>query len=260
MLTFTKSMLALSVMAAVGGANAATYTEDTTLTDKIFTEGIMAIDGATVTVTGDEIAGKWFKATNHSQDVGSKYSYEQSKLLLGNADTKKITINNSSKDLVSGLIVSGPGTERPDFAGSQMFVTTKDLVMNLHSENSYAYGINAMNASTNRRDENSELIEGAKETVKLVSMLKTPSSMQQPAPISILRTRNIVPSASLRFRKLKLKSMAIYMSMPVPPLLPEVRLSLTSTKTKTPIPSSNSTATSISTTINQPVKPLFVLL
>ena len=128
----------------------------------------MAIDGATVTVTGDEIAGKWFKATNHSQDVGSKYSYEQSKLLLGNADTKKITINNSSKDLVSGLIVSGPGTERPDFAGSQMFVTTKDLVMNLHSENSYAYGINAMNASTNRRDENSELIEGAKETVKLV--------------------------------------------------------------------------------------------
>ena len=144
------------------------YTEDTTLTDKIFTEGIMAINGATVTVTGDEIAGKWFKATNYSQDVGSKYSYEQSKLLLGNADTKKITINNSSKDLVSGLIVSGPGTERPDFAGSQMFVTTKDLVMNLHSDNSYVYGINAMNASDNRRDENSELIEGAKETVKLV--------------------------------------------------------------------------------------------
>ena len=49
MLTFTKSMLALSVMAAVGGANAATYTEDTTLTDKIFTEGIVAINGATVT-------------------------------------------------------------------------------------------------------------------------------------------------------------------------------------------------------------------
>ena len=46
----------------------------------------MAINGATVTVTGDEIAGKWFKATNYSQDVGSKYSYEQSKLLLGNAD------------------------------------------------------------------------------------------------------------------------------------------------------------------------------
>lgn len=36
MLTFTKSMLALSVMAAVAGANAATYTEDTTLTDKIW--------------------------------------------------------------------------------------------------------------------------------------------------------------------------------------------------------------------------------
>ena len=62
MLTFTKSMLALSVMAAVGGANAATYTVDTTLTDKIFTEGIVAINGATVTVAGDEITGKLFKA------------------------------------------------------------------------------------------------------------------------------------------------------------------------------------------------------
>lgn len=168
MLTFTKSMLALSVMAAVGGANAATYTEDTTLTDKIFTEGIVAINGATVTVTGDEIAGKWFKATNYSQDVGSKYSYEQSKLLLGNADTKKITINNSSTGFVAGLEVSGPANDKPEFAGSQIVVTSKDLVMNLHSENDYVYGINAMNASTNRRDENSELVDGAKETVKVV--------------------------------------------------------------------------------------------
>lgn len=168
MLTFTKSMLALSVMAAVGGANAATYTEDTTLTDKIFTEGIVAINGATVTVTGDEIAGKWFKATNYSEDVGSKYSYEQSKLLLGNADTKKITINNSSTGFVAGLEVSGPANDKPEFAGSQIVVTSKDLVMNLHSENDYVYGINAMNASTNRRDENSELVDGAKETVKVV--------------------------------------------------------------------------------------------
>lgn len=71
MLTFTKSMLALSVMAAVGGVNAATYTENTTLTDKIFTQSVTAIDGATVTVTGDEITGKLFKATNHPSDVGS---------------------------------------------------------------------------------------------------------------------------------------------------------------------------------------------
>lgn len=95
MLTFTKSMLALSVMAAVGGVNAATYTENTTLTDKIFTQSVTAIDGATVTVTGDEITGKLFKATNHPSDVGSQYSYEQSKILLGNAETKKITINHS---------------------------------------------------------------------------------------------------------------------------------------------------------------------
>ena len=117
---------------------------------------------------------------------------------------------------------------------------------------SYAYGINAMNASTNRRDENSELIEGAKETVKLVINAEN--------TIINATTGTDIDPQDKDFRKLKLKSMAIYMSMPVPPLLPEVRLSLTSTKTKTPIPSSNSTATSISTTINQPVKPLFVLL
>lgn len=171
MLTFTKSMLALSVMAAVGGVNAATYTENTTLTDKIFTQSVTAIDGATVTVTGDEITGKLFKATNHPNDVGSQYSYEQSKILLGNAETKKITINHSytgsAAAVLSGLAASGPSDDH-DYAGSQIYVTTKDLVMNLHSDNYYVYGINAMNATTNRRDENSKLVEGAKETVKVV--------------------------------------------------------------------------------------------
>ena len=171
MLTFTKSMLALSVMAAVGGVNAATYTENTTLADKIFTQSVTAIDGATVTVTGDEITGKLFKATNHPSDVGSQYSYEQSKILLGNAETKKITINNSytgsAAAVLSGLSASGPSDDH-DYAGSQIYVTTKDLVMNLHSDNYYVYGINAMNATTNRRDENSELVDGAKETVKVV--------------------------------------------------------------------------------------------
>lgn len=169
MLTFTKSMLALSVMAAVGGVNAATYTENTTLTDKIFTQSVTAIDGATV--TGDEITGKLFKATNHPSDVGSQYSYEQSKILLGNAETKKITINHSytgsAAAVLSGLAASGPSDDH-DYAGSQIYVTTKDLVMNLHSDNYYVYGISAMNATTNRRDENSELVEGAKETVKVV--------------------------------------------------------------------------------------------
>ena len=102
-------MLALSVMAAVGGANAATYTEDTTLTDKIFTQDVVALGGATVTVTGDEITGKFFKATNHSDDVNGKYSYKPSKLLLGNADTNKITIDNSysgsAATVLSGLSV-----------------------------------------------------------------------------------------------------------------------------------------------------------
>ena len=164
-------MLALSVMAAVGGVNAATYTENTTLADKIFTQSVTAIDGATVTVTGDEITGKLFKATNHPSDVGSQYSYEQSKILLGNAETKKITINNSytgsAAAVLSGLSASGPSDDH-DYAGSQIYVTTKDLVMNLHSDNYYVYGINAMNATTNRRDENSELVDGAKETVKVV--------------------------------------------------------------------------------------------
>lgn len=171
MLTFTKSMLALSVMAAVGGVNAATYTENTTLADKIFTQSVTAIDGATVTVTGDEITGKLFKATNHPSDVGSQSSYEQSKILLGNAETKKITIDNSytgsAAAVLSGLSASGPSDDH-DYAGSQIYVTTKDLVMNLHSDNYYVYGINAMNATTNRRDENSELVDGAKETVKVV--------------------------------------------------------------------------------------------
>lgn len=167
MRTFTKSILAVAVMTTFGAANAATYSTDTTLTDKIFTENITAINGATVTVTGDEITAKRFTATNHSDHVTTPgYSFKQSKVMLGNADTKKITINNSSTGFVSGLAVNGPANR--DFAGSQIHVTTKDLVMNLHSEDDYVYGVYAMNSSTNRRDDNSNMLEGAKETATVV--------------------------------------------------------------------------------------------
>ena len=167
MRTFTKSMLAVAVMTTFGAASAATYSTDTALTDKIFTENITAINGATVTVTGDEITAKRFTATNHYNHInGTNYTYDQSKVILGNDATKKITINNSSTGFVSGLAVNGPANK--DFAGSQIHVTTKDLVMNLHSEDDYVYGVYAMNSSTDRRDDNSNMLEGAKETAKVV--------------------------------------------------------------------------------------------
>lgn len=167
MRNFTKSMLAVAVMTTFGAANAATYSTNTALTDKIFTENITAINGATVTVTGDEITAKRFTATNHYNHInGTNYTYDQSKVILGNDATKKITINNSSMGFVSGLAVNGPANK--DFAGSQIHVTTKDLVMNLHSEDDYVYGVYAMNSSTNRRDDNSNMLEGAKETAKVV--------------------------------------------------------------------------------------------
>ncbi len=40
--------------------------------------------------------------------------------------------------------------------------------MNLHSEDDYVYGVYAMNSSTDRRDDNSNMLEGAKETTKVV--------------------------------------------------------------------------------------------
>ncbi len=166
MVTFTKSLLAVAVMTTFGVANSATYSTDKELTDKIFTENITAINGATVKVLGEEITAKQFTATNHSDHVSGKYTYNQSKVMLGDADTKKITINNSSKGFVSGLAVNGPGNR--DFAGSQIHVTTKDLEIVLHSEDDYVYGVYAMNASDDRRDDNSSMIEGAKETAKVV--------------------------------------------------------------------------------------------
>lgn len=167
MVTFTKSLLAVAVMTTFGVANSATYSTDEELTDKIFTENITAINGATVKVSGEEITAKQFTATNHSDHVsGPGYSYKQSTVMLGNADTKTITINNSSKGFVSGLAVNGPGNR--DFAGSQIHVTTKDLVIDLHSEDNYVYGVYAMNASTDRRDDDSNMKEDAKETAKVV--------------------------------------------------------------------------------------------
>lgn len=41
-------------------------------------------------------------------------------------------------------------------------------MLNLHSDNDYVYGVYAMNSSTNRRDDNSNMVGGAKETAKVV--------------------------------------------------------------------------------------------
>lgn len=167
MVTFTKSLLAVAVMTTFGVANSATYSTDQELTDEIFTENITAINGATVKVFGEKITAKQFRATNHPNDIsGTNFKYGQSKVMLGNADTKKITINNSSKGFVSGLAANGPGNG--NYAGSQIHVTTKDLVMDLHSDDDYVYGVYAMNASSDRRDDNSNMIAGAEETAKVV--------------------------------------------------------------------------------------------
>lgn len=167
MVTLTKSLLAVAVMTTFGVANSATYSTDQELTDEIFTENITAINGATVKVFGEKITAKQFRATNHPNDIsGTNFKYGQSKVMLGNADTKKITINNSSKGFVSGLAANGPGNG--NYAGSQIHVTTKDLVMDLHSDDDYVYGVYAMNASSDRRDDNSNMIAGAEETAKVV--------------------------------------------------------------------------------------------
>lgn len=167
MVTLTKSLLAVAVMTTFGVANSATYSTDQELTDEIFTENITAINGATVKVFGEKITAKQFRATNHPNDIsGTNFKYGQSKVMLGNPDTKKITINNSSKGFVSGLAANGPGNG--NYAGSQIHVTTKDLVMDLHSDDDYVYGVYAMNASSDRRDDNSNMIAGAEETAKVV--------------------------------------------------------------------------------------------
>ena len=61
----------------------------------------MAIDGATVTVTGEEMAGKWFKATNYSGDVGSKYSSLKSSKAPTNYFTPNIWRKSWSRLVVS---------------------------------------------------------------------------------------------------------------------------------------------------------------
>lgn len=92
-------------MAAVGGANAATYTVDTTLTDKIVTEGIVAINGATVTVAGDEITGKLFKATeveingNLYVNAGSAIATRGKALININKDKNADTIVQLNGDI-----------------------------------------------------------------------------------------------------------------------------------------------------------------
>ena len=167
-MNFMPRLSVLALAAALPGlAQAVTYTTDQTLTQSEFTEGVVVINGADVTVEAENIVGKAFKATNHPDNVDDNVSWTQAKntLVLGNESTKTITIANSAAGYIYGLAVQGPAAA--DFAGSTAEVNAENFIVNLHSEDDYVYGLYAMNASSTRRDENGNIVSKDYAPVKL---------------------------------------------------------------------------------------------
>ena len=145
-------------------AEAKVYTDDVVVSDTVVTETQYALAGANVSFTAENISGKGFIASNH---VNHSTLTDQSHMTIGNSQTKRVEINNHADGFVSGISAYGRGNA-VGVAGSTVTVNTKDLILDLYSENDYVYGIYAMNASTDRRDENGVPVEGKPETAKIV--------------------------------------------------------------------------------------------
>ncbi len=76
---FSKCLIAIAVASALPSASyAVTYDSgSTTLTDSEYREGVTVINGASVTVDAENIAGKNFLVTNH-QSRRSKHRLDSS--------------------------------------------------------------------------------------------------------------------------------------------------------------------------------------
>lgn len=149
---FSKCLIAIAVAGVLPSVSqAVTYDNgSTTLTDSEFSEGVMVINGASVTVDAENISGKNFIVTNHSNHVNQNQSWTQaqSKLVLGTDSTENITLTNNTTGFATGIAIQGPGDAT--FAGSTAEVNAKNFTVTAHSENDYVYGIYVMNASSDK--------------------------------------------------------------------------------------------------------------
>lgn len=166
---FSKCLIAIAVASALPSASyAVTYDSgSTTLTDSEYREGVTVINGASVTVDAENIAGKNFLVTNHINHVGQNTGWTQapSKLVLGTDSTENITLTNNADGFVTGIAVQGPGGA--NFAGSTAEVNANNFTVTAHSENDYVFGIYVMNASADKRDDTGAVVDEDCAPVKL---------------------------------------------------------------------------------------------
>lgn len=124
---FSRCLIAIAVAGVLPSVSqAVTYDNGSPiLTNSEFSEGVMVVNGASVTVDAENISGKNFLVTNHIDHVkqNSKWTQAQSKLVLGTDSTENITLTNNTTGFATGIAIQGPGNA--NFAGSTAEVNAK---------------------------------------------------------------------------------------------------------------------------------------
>lgn len=108
---FSRCLIAIAVAGVLPSVSqAVTYDNGSPiLTNSEFSEGVMVVNGASVTVDAENITGKNFIVTNYSGHVNTNPSWTkaQSKLVLGTASTENITLTNNTTNFASGIAIQG---------------------------------------------------------------------------------------------------------------------------------------------------------
>lgn len=130
--------------------------------DRVY--GLFASNGFTATLTGQNInisvqntntigSADWEDNTTKAYGLIAGYSTtdKNSTVLLGDDNTDRITIDVSTRGWAYGIGTFGDNAHK-QYGHPNMKVSGKTLVLNVHSDECYAYGIIAQNGTTDDTD------------------------------------------------------------------------------------------------------------
>lgn len=132
---------------------------------------LLANSGATVNLMGPSIEVTVSASNNESTTFAGIRATDGATLNLGGDETKNINVsvnvsgNAPTKDIVGPTAIGINALTKDPQSAPELFVSAENLVVNVHSEDGYAYGIQVQNGTQESTAKKATLVINAKNTL-----------------------------------------------------------------------------------------------
>lgn len=129
---------------------------------------LLANNGATVNLMGPSIEVTVSASNNESTTFAGIRATDGATLNLGGDETKNINVsvnvsgNAPTKDIVGPTAIGINALTKDPQSAPELFVSAENLVVNVHSEDGYAYGIQVQNGTQESTAKKATLVINAK--------------------------------------------------------------------------------------------------